>query len=292
MDISADQSALQVQQQGKVHALAVVSRELAASVKRYGKGDRVRLQFTQEAERNLLQNESVVAVEVGADKRLFTLAATAAALMFLFWLMLVSRLRDLILGTDDRFSNSKTQIVAWFFVLIVTYVAFTALRFGVGGAEFVGGITIPQHLLLLPGLSALTFATAKGIAASKVRTDGPKQEAGTPRFPRDLFRDDEGRVDLGDFQMIIVTLLAVAVYLVEVFGFLGAIELHRAVTLPDVDTTILATFGLGQGAYLVKKVVNDVGSGKPEPLPAQPPNPNLPLDLDQAVGPASPLNNK
>jgi len=30
--------------------------------------------------------------------------------------------------------------------------------------------------------------------------------------------------------------------------------------LPDVDTTILATFGLGQGAYLTKKAVGEVGT--------------------------------
>ena len=30
--------------------------------------------------------------------------------------------------------------------------------------------------------------------------------------------------------------------------------------MPDVDTTILATFGLGQGAYLTKKAVGAVGT--------------------------------
>jgi hypothetical protein len=51
--------------------------------------------------------------------------------------------------------------------------------------------------------------------------------------------------------------MAVTVYLVQVFCFLGSIELLTVVTIPDVDTTILALFGLGQGAYLTKKYAGD-----------------------------------
>jgi hypothetical protein len=62
--------------------------------------------------------------------------------------------------------------------------------------------------------------------------------------------------------MIIITLLAVISYLIRIVAFLNVVELHTTVTLPDVDTTILATFGLGQGAYLAKKFVSDAGGGK------------------------------
>jgi hypothetical protein len=55
----------------------------------------------------------------------------------------------------------------------------------------------------------------------------------------------------------------VAVHLLTVVGFLGSRELHRALTLPDVDSTVLAAFGLGQGAYLVKKLVGDAGGFTP-----------------------------
>lgn len=53
--------------------------------------------------------------------------------------------------------------------------------------------------------------------------------------------------------MLVVTLLAVFVYLFQVYCFLGAMECIKVVQIPDVDTTILAFFGLGQGAYLTKK---------------------------------------
>ncbi|MNL40825.1 hypothetical protein D3C87_1632010 [compost metagenome] len=60
--------------------------------------------------------------------------------------------------------------------------------------------------------------------------------------------------------MIFITLLAVVVYLVQIFGFLATIELHKMITLPDIDSTILSTFGLGQGAYLAKKFVSGLES--------------------------------
>jgi hypothetical protein len=48
-------------------------------------------------------------------------------------------------------------------------------------------------------------------------------------------------------------------YLVLVLHFLGSLELRATITLPDVDSTVLAVFGLGQGAYLTKKAVGNVG---------------------------------
>jgi hypothetical protein len=59
--------------------------------------------------------------------------------------------------------------------------------------------------------------------------------------------------------MLVVTFIAVATYLVLVFHFLGTIETAKAISLPDVDTTLLAAFGLGQGAYLAKKAAGNVG---------------------------------
>ena len=69
--------------------------------------------------------------------------------------------------------------------------------------------------------------------------------------------DDLGNPDIGDYQMVAVTVIAVGVYVTQILGFLGSIQLLHHVTVPDVDSTILATFGLGQGAYLVKKQFGD-----------------------------------
>jgi len=59
--------------------------------------------------------------------------------------------------------------------------------------------------------------------------------------------------DFGDFQMQVVTLIAVIMYLMATYHFLKQIQFAVSVWLPDVDTTVLSAFAIGQGAYLVEK---------------------------------------
>lgn len=266
-----------------------------------------------------------ITVPVGA--RFGYLLGSAAGLLILSILALMlagkkglCNFRLLLIGEDNRYSNSKFQIAIWFFVLITTYLATVLLRWCHAGGDYLQ-VDIPQHLLLLSGLSALTFAGAKAITISKIdpkntqaadnaaknaaaasgaagmaasevaktvaagyvdpekqqaayvaakkakaATEDAKQKAITakrnvdqPNFFRDLLQNDKGQVDFGDFQMLVVTLLAVGVYLLAAFQFLNHIDVLKVVTLPDVDTTILSAFGLGQGAYLTKKYAGDVG---------------------------------
>jgi hypothetical protein len=225
-----------------------------------------------------------------ARTRIWVLLVSALLCLLLYSLFTGFQPQRLMIGRDNRYSNSKFQITVWFFVLIATYVATLWLRVWYAGCEFIGGVNIPQNLLLISGMSVLTFGGAKAITTSKVNaaiaagnTD-PKNQANAqpPNFLLDLTHDDgkaavnaqppvnaqpavvaqpvvPPQLDFGDFQMLIVTLIAVATYLVLVFHFLGTIETSKVVSLPDVDTTILAAFGLGHGAYLTKKAVGDVG---------------------------------
>ena len=57
-----------------------------------------------------------------------------------------------------------------------------------------------------------------------------------------------------------MTFLAVGTFLTLILYFLGSLEARTIVDLPDVDTTILASFGIGQGAYLTKKAVGELGT--------------------------------
>ena len=77
---------------------------------------------------------------------------------------------------------------------------------------------------------------------------------------KDFVKNDKDQFDLGDCQMLVVTLLAVGMYLALVFHFLGTIEARAGVDLPNVDSTILASFGLGQGAYLAKKAAGNAAT--------------------------------
>lgn len=88
-----------------------------------------------------------------------------------------------------------------------------------------------------------------------------KPPAARANIVRDLVNNDKGQADLGDFQMILVALAAVAIFVAQAFTFLGGLELAHTTMLPDVDSTLLAGFGLGQGAYLVKKAAMKPGEG-------------------------------
>jgi hypothetical protein len=119
--------------------------------------------------------------------------------------------------------------------------------------------------LALSGISGLTFAGAKGITANKAANPPPVAlNAVVPNGKRnnikaattslaDLLKDDNGNYDFGDFQMLIMTLIAVTSYTIIAYHFLGVLEARASVSLPDVDGTVLAMFGVGQGAYLAKK---------------------------------------
>ena len=173
----------------------------------------------------------------------------------------------------------------WFFVLITSYIAALWIRVWAAGTDFIGGVNIPNNLLLLSGMSALTYGGAKAITSTKSGAPGQsvKTRADKPRFLFDLTHDDglparpaqpaaenrpavpaqdaiPAQFDFGDFQMLIVTLIAVATYVVLIFNFFETVSYVRVTSLPDVDTTLLAAFGLGQGAYLTKKAVGDVGT--------------------------------
>jgi len=222
-----------------------------------------------------------------------------------------------LLGLDNRYSNSKCQLALWFGVVMMVYLASIVVRVWVWGWDSLGGVGLPQHLIALTGLSALTFGGAKAITAQKVDNatrDAPAnaqaataaarqavaatvaaadpanppilqevhaaaadvataaaqkfaaaaqagvKQGGTPNILTDLFTNDYGQVDIGDFQMAFITLIAAVIFVLQGFDFLG--DIPQGVTqLPDVDSTLLSTFGIGQGAYLIKKMASNVGEG-------------------------------
>jgi dolichol-phosphate mannosyltransferase len=49
----------------------------------------------------------------------------------------VLALRELFVGSDRRLSNSKSQAVFWFFILLTSYLGLTYLRVAKGGFDFV-----------------------------------------------------------------------------------------------------------------------------------------------------------
>jgi hypothetical protein len=130
-----------------------------------------------------------------------------------------------------------------------------------------GNVAIPAHVAALTGLSALTFGGAKIITVQKVDAAAQaglapaKSTALRPHLLTDLFVNDKGAADLGDFQMILITVVAVIIFMLTALHQLGTLLSAQASSLPDIDTSLLTSFGIGQGAYLVKKAALKAGDG-------------------------------
>jgi hypothetical protein len=251
---------------------------LRADLKSYRVGDHIRLDIKAgQGASQLLDLHGFWSTPISPLYVVLALAVSALVILGVAAAVTHWAPQKLILGMDNRYSNSKFQLALWFWLIISTYIATVVLRISAAGWTFFGNISIPQNLLVLSGLSALTYGGAKAITTAKVDTAenpvppfpgavvpppiaNPKHIPGDASFFANLVQNDIGGFDFGDFQMLVVTLLAVAMYLILVYGYLRSIGFQKAAALPDVDTTVLAMFGLGQGAYLTKKAAGNVGT--------------------------------
>lgn len=214
--------------------------------------------------------------------RILSMAVAAGIVLAIALWASDGHLAGYVIGADNRYSNSKCQLALWFGTLMVAYLSTLILRTWALGLGSLGDIGIPPIVAGLAGISAGSFAGAKAVTTQK---DADAKafnaaNAGTPMPPKpeklpnpsrpairkDLFCDDSGNLDIGDFQMIFVTLLVVTIYWLKLYYFLGTDPLVNPlkapgewVMLPDVDTSLLTGFGIGQGAYLLKKMVSPAG---------------------------------
>ncbi|SET21801.1 hypothetical protein SAMN05216412_10445 [Nitrosospira multiformis] len=194
---------------------------------------------------------------VGRAARWASLLIAIFVLFILAYIFTRGHPTHLYLGRDNRYSSSKFQTFLWFWLVISAYIAIVSHRIAAAGWSYVGGVDIPPHLLILSGISVLTFAGAKAITTGKVdEKPDLKQPAPEPKAT-DLICDDNNRPDLGDFQMVAITILTVIIYAISAVEFMENIEFRRVVTMPDVDATLLSIFGLGQAAYLGKKAAGE-----------------------------------
>lgn len=266
--VAEDQSSLQVTQTSrKIPAEKWKSVTLTATdakVKTEMKGLHSK-DLVQVAESGgTMQDVEIQKVSVAFLRIFFTMIITAALLWIIAWLAIKGTgygMARFLVGRDNRYSKSKFQIAIWFGTVVVSYLATLALRWWASVPSLVGGVDIPQNLLLLSGISALSFGTAKGITQGKENRAAAagvpaKPPADQPRFPSDLVSDDSGQPDLGDFQMVVITLIAVGVYIVQMFDFLSLLHMSAQVSMPDVDPTLLGIFGISHGAYITKKAVS------------------------------------
>lgn len=211
-----------------------------------------------------------------------------------FWLILFIATRqhpwDLIIGEDGQPSTSKFQLILWTGAVVFAYLATYEIRFSHGHPE--GMPDMPQNLLIAMGISVVTSVSAKAIAVNasnnaaaaaaaapqQVVATGPSvvtQAAGqapvvvtpvtvapTPSAVIDqsgLFKDASGSPDLGKIQLMLWTLVAVGIFLSNVFANIHSPGVCTAggdckESLPDIGETLMILMGLGHGAYLGKKI--------------------------------------
>ena len=184
-------------------------------------------------------------------------------------------------GSDQRPSTSKFQFALWtgciFFSYVVIYVARQdcAITFPI--------YDIPQNILIALGLSIVTAVAAKGITVSYLsngQIDEPTLAAApataatsTPSSSASrlglsgtggVLLDDCGVPDISKIQMIGWTFIALVIYLhtvVQRVAYIRSLFLHHLpmppanIGLPDIDAALMVLMGLGQGAYLGKKLV-------------------------------------
>ncbi|MBI4800254.1 MAG: hypothetical protein HY794_16305 [Desulfarculus sp.] len=281
--------------------LAVPAYETRKKMASAKAGDKVSMQLDSITAPSTITKIEKISRPVSRKHRLMAIAASLLGLFLIALLFSQGNPAKFILGKDNRYSNSQVQMTLWFAVTATIYCSALALRYFKFDASFLGGIDIPDNLLILSGLSAFSYGGAKMITAQKVqnaekaaaaaKASAPaapaapaavaagaatapaapaaaavppvaqKTRADSPNIFSDLVRNDSEEYDLGDFQMLLVSLAAVIIFAVTGYHFLGSLPVEVTTKLPDVDTTLLSGFGIGQGAYLIKKAAAKLGEG-------------------------------
>jgi hypothetical protein len=158
-------------------------------------------------------------------------------------------------GADGRASASKLQWFLWTVTVLYSYVVIFAARAMHGSYEPISDI--PANVLLAMGFSATTMATAKGITASyvlngKIQKPTASVDGNTETANKsNMFLDESGFPELSKIQMLVWTAIAVVIYL---FSTYNAVRHDQTTALPDIDGALMVLMGLGQGAYLGKKL--------------------------------------
>lgn len=164
----------------------------------------------------------------------------------------------LVIGADKRPSTSKLQFLLWTAAVIFAYTSLYAIR--ANAPSFSATNDLPRNVLLAMGISVATMAGAKGITVSYV-TSGKIAKPDTPTTAGSVapvLQDDDGFPDLTKIQMLVWTLIAIAIFLVNTLSWLkspGAHLQNNQFALPDIDAALMVLMGLSHGAYLGKKVV-------------------------------------
>lgn len=178
-------------------------------------------------------------------------------------------------GADGRPSTSKFQFFIWTLAVLWAYIVLFTVRL-LAGLDPPALPDVPTNLMIAMGLTIATAATAKGITTSYVASGQiVKPPAPASAGVGALIQDDTGFPDLSKAQMLGWTGVALLVFLTTVhLRATSAVDPQNwppkpptsaqgtgtkpgshPLALPDIDAALMVLMGLGQGAYLGKKLV-------------------------------------
>lgn len=186
--------------------------------------------------------------------------AALVVLWILYWLI-TGKADPLSLaeGYDERLSTSKFQWFAWTVVAVFSYIAIFVARVQQGAIAPIE--EMPANLLIAMGLSTGTMAVAKGITSAYVASgaiEKPKKSEAPPvkqPYLAELIADDTGFPDLSKAQMLTWTAIAIGIFVFRVVRAINNAAVETPV-LPDIEPSLMVLMGIGQAAYLGKKLVS------------------------------------
>jgi hypothetical protein len=180
-------------------------------------------------------------------------------------------LMALFIGLDDRTSTSKLQPLLWTYAILWALISLLA---GGGVEEFedaLGQELGEEYFLLLGGpylvaiaSKAKTTSDVNRAAETGAEDPKPPKSAAAPSGPKEriaeVVTNDEGAVDLGDFQYAAFTLLTLTFF---AWAFIAS----PSEGLPAIPGTLLVLTGVSQAAYLGKKVLIPPSRERPSGAP-------------------------
>jgi hypothetical protein len=178
----------------------------------------------------------------------------------------VSIMRLLVIGADNRTSTSKTVALAWTYAIAFGLFAVLVAKWlgdGSGYESLISNGLREEYWLLLGGPYAAAIA-AKYAATTQNDGAGKIPASIDGASPGQLLTDDQGNGDLGDFQYVLLNVVALAAYL-------GAFVPDLDSGLPQLPKVLTALALTSAGAYSAKKFLQQAPPTLTSILPASVP---------------------
>ena len=174
---------------------------------------------------------------------------------------------EFLVGDNEKYSLSRLQATLWAFVIVSYQVSTIILLFSMGEMDKFELVFSDQTIWLL-GLSMGSYVISKGIGVSQINDANEETSQATPVKKKiSNFITGQNGLDLSRFQMLVWTIIAISIFVVDYFGYLQSISQTNDVAqyfpkfgdetglLPSIDMSFIVLMGLSQGTYIGRKLV-------------------------------------